>query len=292
MAKFVGAALCTHIPRLFILDPAARKAYMGDDVTTMYTAMEQLYADKIAHLDVDTFIVVDTHWFSTIDYVLNANERLSGSYTSEELPDMIHDYAYDYRGDAELADWIAEVGAKNNVRVNACHYTTLPIHYPSLTTMRYLNPEAKARVLSVSVCQTAEVHNDLAFGRAVGEAISTLPSARRVVFLAAGGMSHKFNPYDVILPKAGADPANITLAANRQWDERILDLLLHGRHSEVLALSDEYRRSASPEGRWAHYLNMASALGGDKFSVKGQLFGTYESALGTGQANVWFDLEK
>ena|SRR5215831_13587188 len=291
MANFVGAALCTHIPRLFILDPAARKAYMGDDVTTMYTAMEQLYSDKIAHLDVDTFIVVDTHWFSTIDYILNANARLSGSYTSEELPDMIHDYAYDYRGDAELADWIAEVGAKNNVRVNACHYTTLPIHYPSLTTMRYLNPDGKARVLSVSVCQTAELHNDLAFGRAIGEAVKSLPRARRVVFLAAGGMSHKFNPYDVILPKAGADPANITLPANREWDQRILDLLLQGRHDEVLALSDDYRRSASPEGRWAHYLNMAGALGGADFKVKGQLFGTYESALGTGQANVWFDLD-
>jgi 3,4-dihydroxyphenylacetate 2,3-dioxygenase len=290
MARFVGAALCTHIPRLFILDPAARKAYMGEDVTTMYSAMEQLYADKIASLDVDTFIVVDTHWFSTIDYILNANARLSGSYTSEELPDMIHDYAYDYRGDADLADWIAEVGAKNNVRVNACHYATLPIHYPSLTTMRYLNPEGKARVLSVSVCQTAEVHNDLAFGRTIGEAIESLPAARRVVFLAAGGMSHRFNPYDVILPKAGADPANITLPSNREWDERILELLLRGRHGEVLAVSDEYRRSASPEGRWAHYLNMAGALGGEAFAAKGQLFGTYESALGTGQANVWFDL--
>ena len=173
----------THIPRLFILDPAARKAYMGEDVTTMYSAMEQLYTDKIASLEVDTFVVVDTHWFSTIDYILNANAHLSGSYTSEELPDMIHDYAYDYQGDAELADWIAEVGAKHDVRVNACHYSTLPIHYPSLTTMRYMNPEGTARVLSVSVCQTAEVHNDLAFGRAIEDGVPrACPAARRVVF--------------------------------------------------------------------------------------------------------------
>src|ERR1700730_2129151 len=119
MARYVGAALCTHIPRLFILDAAARKAYMGDDVTTMYDAMESLHADKIGGLDVDTFIIVDTHWFGTIDYILNANARLSGSYTSEDLPDMIHDYAYDYRGDPELADWIAEVGAKNQLPANA-----------------------------------------------------------------------------------------------------------------------------------------------------------------------------
>jgi 3,4-dihydroxyphenylacetate 2,3-dioxygenase len=290
MAKIVGAALCTHIPRLFILDPAARKAYMGDDVTTMYDAMETLYREKVAALEVDTFIVVDTHWFSTIDYILNANEKLSGKYTSEELPDMIHDYPYDYAGDAALADWIAEVGAKNNLRVNACHYQTLPLHYPSLTTMRYLNPESKARVLSVSVCQTAEIHNDRAFGEAIGEAIRTLPEERRVVFLAAGGMSHRFNRYDVILPKAGANPSNITTDDNRRWDERILGLLLEGKHAEVLELSAEFKSVATPEGRWAHYLNMVSALGGDAFTVPGQLFGAYEAALGTGQANVWFDL--
>jgi 3,4-dihydroxyphenylacetate 2,3-dioxygenase len=290
MAKFVGAALCTHIPRLFILDPAARKAYMGEDVTTMYDAMEELYTAKVAALDVDTFIVVDTHWFSTIDYILNANDRLSGSYTSEELPDMIHDYAYDYRGDPELADWIAEVGAKNNLRVNPCHYSTLPIHYPSLTTMKYLNPTNSARVLSVSVCQTAQMHNDLAFGEAIGEAVRSMPDARRVVFLAAGGMSHRFNPYDVILPRAGADPSNITTEDNRKWDERILGLLLEGKHAEVLELSAEFKRVASPEGRWAHYLNMVGALGGASFTVPGELVGAYEAALGTGQANVWFNL--
>ena len=156
--------------------------------------------------------------------------------------------------------------------------------------MRYLNPERKARVLSVSVCQTAEIHNDLAFGQAIGEAVRTLPDDRRVVFLAAGGMSHRFNPYDVILPKAGANPSNITTDENRQWDERILALLLEGKHAEVLGLSSEFKRSASPEGRWAHYLSMVSALGGEACTIPGQLFGAYEAALGTGQANVWFDI--
>lgn len=292
MGTIVGAALCTHIPRLFITDPAARKAYMGDEVTTMYEALEDLYEQRVRDLGVDTFLIVDTHWFSTVDYILNANERIEGVYTSEELPEMIHDCAYAYPGDPSLADWVAEVGAKNRLRVNACHYQTLPIHYPTLTTMRYLNPERRARVLSVSVCQTAESHNDLAFGEALGEAIRTLPEDRRVVFLAAGGLSHRFQRYDVILQRAGADPSNISTEKNREWDERILALLSEGRHREVLERSDEYRRTCSPEGRWAHYLTMAGALGGPTFSARGELFGRYESAIGTGQANMWFDLSR
>ena len=63
------------------------------------------------------------------------------------------------------------------------------------------------------------------------------------------------------------------------------------KHADVLELSAEFKRVATPEGRWAHYVNMASALGGEEFRVPGQLFGQYESALGTGQANVWFDLD-
>ena len=56
-------------------------------------------------------------------------------------------------------------------------------------------------------------------------------------------------------------------------------------------MSADFKRVATPEGRWAHYLNMVGALGGESFTVPGQLFGAYEAALGTGQANVWFDLD-
>ncbi|MHB8618718.1 MAG: DODA-type extradiol aromatic ring-opening family dioxygenase, partial [Chloroflexota bacterium] len=241
MAQFVGAAFCTHIPRLMITDPAARKAYMGDDVTTMYDAMEQIYARKLAHLDVDTFILVDTHWFSTTEYLLNANRRLQGVYTSEELPWMIHDYAYDYQGDPEMAQAIARACEAQGIRCQAVSYTSLPVHYVTLNVMHYLNPDRSRKVLPLAVCQTAEVHNDRAFGKALGEAVRAMPGDARVVFLAAGGMSHRFHRYDVIVQRAGADPSNINGEVNRQWDERILGLMLEGKHAEILALSDEYR---------------------------------------------------
>ena len=222
----------------------------------MYEAMESMYAERIAALDVDTFIIVDTHWFSTIDYILNANERLSGSYTSEGCPDMIHDYEYDYRGDPELADWIAEVGAKNNVHVNACHYKTLPIHYPSLTTMRYLNPQGTARVLSVSVCQSAELHNDLAFGRAVGEAVATCPASVRCCSSPPRD-AHKFNAYDVYCRRRAPTPT--TSRAENAHGTNVFSTECSRGDADVLSLSAEFKRSASPEGRWAHYLNLAAA---------------------------------
>src|SRR6202158_3565668 len=103
MGKVVAAVFTTHVPRLMILDQNARGRYMGRNVTTFYDAMPKLERERLRHLDFDTFLLIDTHWFSTLEYVLNAHERLSGVYTSEELPAMLHDLEYDYRGDPELA---------------------------------------------------------------------------------------------------------------------------------------------------------------------------------------------
>jgi len=91
MGKAVAAVFTTHVPRLMIADPVARRAYMGRHVTTFYDAMPKLVRERLRHLEFDTFFLIDTHWLSTLEYVLNAHERLSGVFTSEELPAMLHE---------------------------------------------------------------------------------------------------------------------------------------------------------------------------------------------------------
>ena len=45
----------------------------------------------------------------------------------------------------------------------------------------------------------------------------------------------------------------------------------------------------SPEGEFCHDLIMAEAIGGVDCKAKGQQFGDYENATGTGQVHLWFD---
>lgn len=286
MGEIVAAIFTTHVPRLMIHDPEARRAYMGKNVTTFYDAMEALERERLRALDFDTFVLIDTHWFTTLEYVLNAQPRLKGLYTSEELPQMIHDYAYDYPGDPELAGAIAEGAKLREVRAIAAGYSTLPLHYPTLNVMHYFNPGAKRRVLSIGVCQTANIGNDLAFGAAMGEAIRA--SQRRVVLIAAGGMSHRFWDYDRVLQHASASAEDISSLANRLYDEKLMEWFKSGRHDEVLRATPEYRAECSPEGRFSHYLMMAGAMGGESWSWRGEQFGRYEAALGTGQAIFYF----
>jgi len=50
MGEVVAAIFTTHVPRLMITDLAARKAYMGNNVTTFYDAMPQLERERLRDL--------------------------------------------------------------------------------------------------------------------------------------------------------------------------------------------------------------------------------------------------
>jgi len=176
MGEIVATIFTTHVPRLMITNLEARKAYMGKNVTTFYDAMPQVERERLHSLEFDTFVLIDSHWFSTLEYILNAHERLAGVYTSEELPQMLHDLEYDYRGDPDLAHAIERSARDRAMRAVASAHRNLPVHYPTLNVMFYFNPDARRRVLSMSVCQTASVDNDLAFGQIVEAAV---PSAAR-----------------------------------------------------------------------------------------------------------------
>ena len=76
-------------------------------------------------------------------------------------------------------------------------------------------------------------------------------------------------------------------AAHRAADERVISLLERGDHATALAEYPEFRKF-SPEGRFAHYVIMASAMGGASWTSKGEAFSEYENAAGTGQIHLWF----
>ncbi|MBC5811200.1 MAG: catechol 1,2-dioxygenase, partial [Candidatus Eremiobacteraeota bacterium] len=234
-----------------------------------------------------TFLVVDTHWHSTLEFILTAPDRLHGIYTSDELPAMLGEYEYDYPGDSELAHAIVAEATSAGIPALASAHRGLPVHYGTLNPMHYYNPGPhKKRVLAMSACDTAEAEPNLHMGEAIARAVAR--TGRRVLLVASGGMSHRFWPLATIRERASADPGDVSSPECRAWDERIMDWWRAGDHAAVLAQADEFRRVASPEGRFAHYLVMAGAFGGAAWKTRGEQFGRYEAAIGTGQANFWF----
>jgi 3,4-dihydroxyphenylacetate 2,3-dioxygenase len=260
---------------------------MGDQPSTFWEALEEVRVLRLDPLEPDTFVIIDTHWHSTLEFVVNAHARLEGVYTSDEIPWMIHDYEYNYPGDPELAELIVAESLQRGVPAIASAHCGLPVHYGTLNPMHYYNPgPRKRRVLTISVLDTAEVEPNLRFGEAIVAAVAR--SSRRAVLIASGGMSHRFWPLAVIRERASPNPADIFSPALREWDERIMAWWAAGDHAAVLESADAFRRSASPEGRFAHYLVLAGAFGRSAWRSRGEQFGRYEAAIGTGQSIFWF----
>lgn len=153
--------------------------------------------------------------------------------------------------------------------------------------MHYLNRRREKKVLSLSTCQTSEPHNDLALGEAIGRAVRRYEG--RVLFVASGGLSHKFHKFDRIVETRPADLAHIWSPVNREMDQLVMNLMREGRHRELIELAPSYRAACMPEANFAHYLMLAGAHGGTSWTAKGTQYGQYENAIGTGQANFWFD---
>ena len=287
MGAIVAAGLLSHVPSLMLPEEERRSRYGGPD-TTFPRALQEIYRERIQPAKFDTFLIFDTHWFTTRGFVVNTQEPLKGVYTSDELPSVIHDLAFDYLGDKALGEAIVQHATQSGLRCEDADYQGMSLHYPTLNLMQYLNPAHRFRVLSIGVCQTAPHERNMDFGATIGRAIQA--SDRRVIILAAGGLSHQFWPYDDMAQHSSPDSHHIFNETNRAYDEMIIDFLKQGNHAAAVEIVPEFRAKCNPEGFFAHYSMLIGALGGKGCKAAATQYGEYESAIGTGQVMLWFPL--
>lgn len=284
MGSIVGAALVSHVPPIVLPEEERRELNDGED-TSLVAGLQQMRTDCFDRLRPDTVVVFDTHWFTTVEHIVAAHERRRGHYTSEELPRGMAGIAYDIPGDPELANAVAELGEqREDTWILACDDPYLPIHYPTVNLLRYL--QGDERWVSVGLCQTGQPADFLLFGELLADAIGALD--RRVVLLASGGLSHRFWPLREFRDHESADVANIRTPEARRADERIIAWMEAGDHAAIVDFLPEFA-THSPEGYFGHYVMMLGALGGPACVAPGRRYGEYESVSGTGQVHMWFD---
>lgn len=286
MGAIVGAALVSHVPPL-VLAEEDRRAMNGGVDTSLFAGLHQLRSEKLAPLNADTVVVIDTHWFTTIEHIVASHDQRTGLYTSDELPRGMSQMPYDMSGDRELATaWAAQANGRDDTWITAIDDEYLPVHYPTINLLPFL--QGDERWVSAGICQTADAQDFLLFGKLLADAVEALD--RRVVVLASGGLSHRFWPLREFRDHEGADPdLHIRTSEAAAADRRIIDMMRGGDHAGILDFVPEFR-SHSPEGFFGHYLTMLGALGGAESTAVGTQFGEYESVAGTGQAHIWFDL--
>src|SRR6516164_10107683 len=112
MGEVVGAGLLAHVPTIMLPEKERREINNGED-TTLVAGLQELRRDVFEVLDYDTVVVLDSHWATTVGFVVTAQERRAGLFTSEELPRGMSRRPYDFRGDPQLAQAIAGFADKH-----------------------------------------------------------------------------------------------------------------------------------------------------------------------------------
>jgi 3,4-dihydroxyphenylacetate 2,3-dioxygenase len=286
LGEVVGAGLLAHVPTIMLPRQDRLDLNEGREIS-LVPGLERLRAEVFETLDYDTVVVFDSHWFTTVEFVISAQDVRAGLFTSDELPRGMCRVPYDWRGDPELAHAVAARGEKHGTWITAIDDPCLPLHYGTVNLWSYLGRGLDARWVSVSnTAETGDTEDFLRAGRAVGEAIAQ--SDRRVLLLASGAMSHTFWPLRELRAHEASDPVHIRTPEARAADQERIAWLRAGDHARVIDTMPDFLR-VRPEAKFAHYLMMAAALGERSARAPGRPFSDYENSVGTGQMHLWFD---
>jgi 3,4-dihydroxyphenylacetate 2,3-dioxygenase len=284
MGKVVGCGLIAHVPTVMLPQDIRHELNNGRDFTVV-EGFRRLRREVLSELDYDLVLVFDSHWFTTVEFVVTSHDRRTGKYTSDELPRGMSQVPYDLPGDPDFAQAAAAMGRKHGTWITAIDDPCLPIQYATVNPASYLQRGKEAWV-SVSCAQTGESEDFLRVGRALREVIAGID--RRVVLLASGAMSHKFWPLQKLREHEAAGIEHIFSPAHSAADLERIEWMKAGDHARILATMPEFLKF-KPEANFGHYLMMAAAMGEGDWRAGGRLYSEYENAIGTGQVHVWFD---
>jgi aromatic ring-opening dioxygenase catalytic subunit (LigB family) len=284
MGEIVGAGFLAHVPTIVLPDEERRALNDGQE-STLYSGLHQLRRDVFDVLKPDLVIVFDSHWFTTVEFVITSAQQRLGYFTSEELPRGMSSVPYEAKGDPEFAALVGTIAdATPDCWITPIANEHLPIQYATTNFFPFLQGDESW--LSVSTCQTAEPEDFATVGRVIAEAIER--SDRRVILIASGALSHTFHSLRTLRTHEAAGEEHIFSDEARRADHGVIEAWRRGDHAKVIDGFGEFMK-VRPEGHFAHYQMMVAALGGRECVAPGRLYSAYENAIGTGQVHVWFD---
>ena len=281
MGEIVLAAKVTHVPSMYLSElPGPHHGSRADAIEGHKEISRRARA-----AGADTLLVFDVHWLVNSGYHLNCYRHFKGLYSSNELPHFIKDMAYEYPGNPELGELIAECANQRGIGTRAHQVESLGLEYGTLVPCRYMNSDQHFKVVSVAAwCAWHRLEDSRVFGAAVREAIEK--SSNKVAVLASGSMSHRFND------NAGAGDRIFQYSDEffRQVDLRVVDLWREGNWKDFTAMLPEYAVRCIGEGGMHDTAMLLGMLGWDKYSGKAEIITELFPSSGTGQLNAIFPL--
>src|SRR5258706_14032493 len=96
---------------------------------SLVPGLGRLRAEVFEAIDYDTVIVLDSHWPTTVEFVVAAHQARAGLFTSDELPRGMRRVPYDWPGDQENALAIPAQADSPGTRITPRHDPYPPLHH-------------------------------------------------------------------------------------------------------------------------------------------------------------------
>jgi len=180
MGEVVGAGWLAHAPTIVVPEATRRELNHGED-STLVSGLHQLRREVFDTLDYDTVVVLDSHWATTVEFVVTAQDRRKGLFTSEELPRGMCRRPYDFPGDPELARHVESLLRQSGFETGedaGRGYDQGPF-----VPLKLAYPEADVPVVQLSLIEGLDPASHLALGRAL------MPLRDDDIFIIGSGMS-------------------------------------------------------------------------------------------------------
>lgn len=282
MGTLALAAKITHVPSMYLSEMDGPHKGCRDAAIAGHREISR----RCRELEVDTIVIFDTHWLVNSGYHINNAAHFQGSYTSHELPHFIKNMSYEYDGNPDLGEAIAEAATEAGVHTRSHSDTSLTLEYGTLVPMRYMNEDRHFKVVSISaLCTVHDLQDSATLGAALRTAVEENYDGTVAIF-ASGSLSHRFAQNGVsehYLHKVWSPFLE-------EFDHRIVRMWEDGDWETFVSLLPEYADKCHGEGFMHDTAMLLGALGWDKYQGKAEVLTPYFGSSGTGQINAVFPL--
>ena len=136
IGQIVGAAVVSHHPGLMQCEEfrVLQGAGQDSDLIAGYARLRQ----KIVDAAPQVVMVFDSHWFTTGYHLVDAGERYSGTYISDEMPWYLHGVPFAYRGHPKLARALETASRARQGYVRVIDHPDLGRHYATVNLVKHL----------------------------------------------------------------------------------------------------------------------------------------------------------
>jgi 2-aminophenol/2-amino-5-chlorophenol 1,6-dioxygenase beta subunit len=290
--KIVAGFLAPHPPHLvYAENPPQNEPKAECGWETLRWGYERLRKD-LASLDYDVLVIHSPHWKTTVGHHFLGVPHFKNLSVDPIFPNLFR-YHYELDVDVELAEAMAEEGAKRGLVTKMMRNPDYRVDYGTIVSAHLVNPKWDKPIVGISSNRAFFYFSDdvgqaemLALGAATRAAIEKL--GRRAVCLASCSLSHRHFTVESAVPE-DMSKEHIQNHSQYIWDMRMIDLMRQGKTRQLVDEMPDFIESTVAETKDGSLSWLMGVL--DYPTIPGEVY-AYGTVIGTGNAVVGWNLER